>query len=89
GCLRIRFDQGVCGAAARTHATQIVPDVHRFPGHIACDPTARSEIVVPVHAEEERLVAVLDLDSRLPGAFDERDRAPLERIARLVHPPAS
>lgn len=84
GCLRIRFDQGVCGAAARTLAPQVVADVQSFPGHIACDPAARSEIVVPVFGEEERLVAVLDLDSRLAGAFDEIDRRALEEIARMA-----
>jgi L-methionine (R)-S-oxide reductase len=81
GCLEIPFDRGVCGAAARSRATQLVPDVHLFPGHIACDAAARSEIVVPIFDGGGELIAVLDLDSHLPGAFDEEDRAGLERIA--------
>lgn len=81
GCLEIPFDRGVCGAAARTGETQLVPDVHAFPGHIACDDSAQSEIVLPVRTADGRLVAVMDLDSRRPAAFTEADRAPLERIA--------
>jgi|CXWL01.1.fsa_nt_gi GAF domain-containing protein len=84
GCLEIGFDRGVCGAAARTGRTQLVPDVHAFPGHIACDDSARSEIVVPVFAPDGTLVAVMDLDSRAPAAFSEADRGPLERIAARV-----
>lgn len=84
GCLEISFDRGVCGAAARTGETQLVPDVHAFPGHIACDDSALSEIVVPVRAADGRLVAVMDLDSRQPAAFSEADRAPLERIAQRL-----
>lgn len=80
GCLEIPFDQGVCGAAAREEATQVVPDVHAFPGHIACDERARSEIVVPVRGADGRLVAVLDLDSRSPAAFDQVDREELEAL---------
>jgi L-methionine (R)-S-oxide reductase len=81
GCLEIPFDRGVCGAAARLRATQVVADVDRFPGHIACDAAARSEIVVPVFDGAGELVAVLDVDSHQPGAFDEDDRVGLERIA--------
>ena len=81
GCLEIPFDRGVCGAAAREERPQVVPDVHAFPGHIACDSAARSEIVVPVHDAGGRLVAVLDLDSHQPAAFDEIDREGLERVA--------
>lgn len=84
GCLRIPFDRGVCGAAARTGETQVVADVHAFPGHIACDSKARSEIVIPVRDRRGEVVAVLDLDSHLAGAFDEADRIPLERIAGTV-----
>lgn len=84
GCLEIPFDRGVCGAAARTGETQLVLDVHAFPGHIACDDSALSEIVVPVRAADGRLVAVMDLDSRQPAAFSEADRAPLERIAQRL-----
>ena len=86
GCLEIPFDKGVCGAAAREERTQLVPDVDAFPGHIACDATARSEIVVPVHDRGGRLVAVLDVDSRQPAAFDEIDREGLEEVARRLAP---
>jgi L-methionine (R)-S-oxide reductase len=81
GCLEISFDRGVCGAAAKSRSTHLVADVNLFPGHIACDAGARSEIVVPVFGGEGELVAVLDLDSHTPSAFDEADRAGLERIA--------
>lgn len=84
GCLRIPFDRGVCGAAARERRTIVVPDVDRFPGHIACDPASRSEIVVPVFDAEGELVAVLDVDSTVPAAFDEVDREELERIVALL-----
>jgi L-methionine (R)-S-oxide reductase len=81
GCLEIPFDRGVCGAAARSRTTQLVADVHDFPGHIACDAEARSEVVVPILDRGGELIAVLDVDSHQPAAFDEEDRAGLERIA--------
>lgn len=84
GCLRIDFARGVCGAAARTGTTQVVPDVHAFAGHIACDATARSEIVVPIRNRDGAVVAVLDLDSRQPAAFDEEDRRQLEMLIAAV-----
>lgn len=84
GCLEIPFDRGVCGAAARSGRTQVVPDVHAFPGHIACDSAARSEIVVPIHDRSGELVAVLDVDSHQPAAFDQDDRLGLESIAALI-----
>lgn len=84
GCLRIPFSRGVCGAAARTRETQLVPDVNAFPGHIACSSTTRSEIVVPVVTPDDRLLAVLDVDSDLPAAFNEEDRRHLERLARRL-----
>lgn len=86
GCLEIPFDQGVCGAAAAQQKTQVVEDVRAFPGHIACDPRARSEIVVPVCDAGGRLAAVLDVDSHQPAAFDEADREGLERLARILSP---
>ena len=84
GCLEIPFRQGVCGAAAAQGTTQVVDDVRDFPGHIACDPGARSEIVVPVHDAGGRLTAVLDVDSHQPGSFDDADRDGLERLASLL-----
>ena len=86
GCLEIRFGEGVCGAAAAEEATQVVADVQAFPGHIACDPRARSEIVVPVRDAAGRLAAVLDVDSHQTGAFDEADREGLERLAARLSP---
>ncbi len=84
GCLRIAFSRGVCGAAARTGATQIVPDVHAFPGHIACDNRSNSEIAVPVFGPKGELIGVLDLDSTAYAAFDEVDAAGLEAIVQAV-----
>ncbi|HYN21722.1 MAG TPA: GAF domain-containing protein [Thermoanaerobaculia bacterium] len=86
GCLEISFDRGVCGAAARERKTQVVADVNAFPGHVACDSAARSEIVVPIFDPEGKLVAVLDLDSHSPAAFDDVDREELERIAVILRP---
>ena len=80
GCLRIAIGRGVCGTAAATKATQLVPDVHAFPGHIACDSRSASEIVVPVMDGEGRLIAVFDVDSTEPAAFDAADQAGLEAI---------
>jgi GAF domain-containing protein len=80
GCLRIGFGRGVCGAAAASGQAQIVPDVHAYPGHIACDSRSASEIVVPVFDRERRLVALLDVDSERPAAFDAVDLAGLEAI---------
>jgi len=82
GCLRIPFSRGVCGACATQRKTLIVPDVHAFPGHIACDSRTNSEIVVPVFDADGKLAAVLDVDSEQPDAFDEVDRLGLERICR-------
>lgn len=84
GCLEISFDRGVCGAAARERRTQLVPDVHAFPGHVACDAEARSEIVVPVVDAGGELVAVLDLDSHRPAAFDDVDRKGLETLVAIL-----
>jgi len=84
GCLEIPFDRGVCGAAARERRSQLVPDVEAFPGHIACDAAARSEVVVPILSPAGELVAVLDLDSHQAAAFTEEDVAGLERVAERV-----
>jgi GAF domain-containing protein len=82
-CIRIPFGQGVCGAAAASGATQLVPDVHAFPGHIACDAASRSELVVPV-IRDGAVRAVIDLDSPLPARFDAEDAAGIEALARLL-----
>lgn len=73
-CIRIPFGKGVCGAAATTLEPQCVADVHAFPGHIACDAASRAELVVPIVADG-RLLGVLDLDSPVPGRFDQEDVA--------------
>lgn len=80
GCLRILFGKGVCGTAAAMKKTQIVPDVHAFPGHIACDSRSNSEIVVPVFDSAGKLAAVLDVDLTAYDAFDAIDQEGLEAI---------
>lgn len=79
-CVRIPLGRGVCGTAAATAQTQVVPDVHAFEGHIACDAASRSEVVVPLF-RGDALVGVFDIDSPLPNRFDDDDRAGLEAIA--------
>jgi L-methionine (R)-S-oxide reductase len=85
-CVRIPIGKGVCGTAAARGASVLVPDVHDFPGHIACDPVSRSELVVPL-IEEGSVFGVLDLDSPLPARFDEIDREGCEQLVAvlLVH----
>jgi GAF domain-containing protein len=84
GCLRIPFGKGVCGHVAATGEPIIVPDVHAFPGHIACDSASNSEIVVPVFNGQGNLAAVLDVDSTELGAFDEVDREGLVAICETL-----
>jgi GAF domain-containing protein len=81
-CIRIPWGEGVCGAAAARGSAIVVPDVHQFPGHIACDPESRSELVVPL-VDEGRVLGVLDLDSPVAGRFDEHDRAGCERLVAI------
>ena len=82
-CIRIAFGQGVCGAAAASGATQMVPDVHAFAGHIACDVASRSELVVAV-LREGAVIAVIDLDSPEPGRFEADDARGIEALAALI-----
>lgn len=84
GCLRIAFGRGVCGTAAETGQTQIVADVHAFPGHIACDGRSESEIVVPVFDAAGDLIAVFDVDATTKAAFDAVDAQALERLMSRV-----
>ena len=84
GCLRIPFEKGVCGAAARTGETQVVADVHDFPGHIACDSRSVSEVVVPVRNMEGEIFAVLDIDSPEKGTFGDIDKEALEVLVSIV-----
>lgn len=81
-CVRIPVGKGVCGTAVADAKTQLVPDVHAFPGHIACDAISRSELVVPL-VKDGRILGVLDLDSPLPGRFDLEDQAGFETLAAL------
>src|SRR5438128_5582440 len=82
-CVRIKIGQGVCGAGAAKCETMIVPNVHEFPGHITCDSTSNSEIVIPL-MKGGRLIGVLDLDSPSLSRFDEEDAAGLERLVRIL-----
>jgi len=82
-CVRIRIGQGVCGAGAAKGETVIVPDVHSFPGHIACDSASNSEIVVPM-VKDSRLLGVLDLDSPVPSRFDQDDARGLEAMVKIL-----
>lgn len=84
GCLRIPFAKGVCGACATQRETIVVPDVHAFPGHIACDSRSNSEIVVPVVDAAGALLAVLDIDSEAFAAFDEVDARGLEAVCKAM-----
>ncbi len=80
GCLVIPFERGVCGAAARTGQTQLVPDVDAFPGHIACASSTRSELVLPVRDANGDVIAVFDIDSDQPDAFTEDDAVALGSV---------
>jgi L-methionine (R)-S-oxide reductase len=82
-CIRIAVGAGVCGAAAATRETQLVEDVHAFPGHIACDAASRSELVVPI-VVGDALIGVLDLDSPIAARFDAEDAAGCEALVALI-----
>lgn len=82
-CTRIRYGRGVCGTAWKEGKTLVVPDVDKFPGHIACSSASRSEIVVPIYNKEKEVVGVLDIDSDRLAEFDETDREWLERIVAV------
>jgi GAF domain-containing protein len=84
-CIRIAMGKGVCGTAAATRETQLVADVHAFPGHIACDAASASELVVPI-VSQGRLIGVLDLDSPMPNRFDAGDAAGCEMLVKLLAP---
>ena len=83
-CTRIAFGKGVCGTAWERKGTVVVPDVHQFPGHIACSSLSRSEIVVPLYNKDGQVCAVLDIDSEHLATFDDIDRQYLEEICRLI-----
>lgn len=83
-CVRIGWGKGVCGTAAAAKEAQVVPDVHAFPGHIACDGASRSELVIPLLSPAGEVLGVLDIDSPLPGRFTDEDLEGLRPIARLL-----
>ena len=83
-CIRILYGRGVCGTAAIKDEPQLVPDVHAFPGHIACDAASASEVVVPLHDEDGKVFGVLDLDSPKVGRFTEEDLAGLCSLAEVI-----
>ena len=82
-CVRIAKGRGVCGTAWAEDTVQLVPDVHAFPGHIACDSASRSEIVIPIH-HQGKVAAVLDIDSPLSGRFSEEDKEGLAALAEML-----
>lgn len=84
-CVRIGFGKGVCGTAVETRRTQLVPDVHQFPGHIACDSASQSEIVVPIIIDGE-IFGVLDIDSPVKNRFDNVDQKYLEKFVEVLIP---
>ena len=83
-CIRIAAGKGVCGTAVSRNETVVVPDVHQFPGHIACDSASESEIVIPVHGDGGEIRAVLDIDSVRKDRFSEADREGLEALVRTI-----
>ena len=83
-CQDLEKDKGVCWAGINGEKSIVVPDVDKFPGHIACDSRSRSEIVIPVRDSEEKIIGVLDVDSKVPDNFDEEDVKALERIVSLI-----
>ena len=82
-CIHIAPGKGVCGTAVTENKTILVPDVHEFPGHIACDSASASEIVIPIH-QGGRIIGVLDIDSPVKNRFDKKDQAGLESLVRLI-----
>jgi GAF domain-containing protein len=83
-CTDIDFKRGVCGKAATTRQSQLIEDVHSFPGHIACDGDSKSELVVPVFGKEGQIVAVIDLDSPTVGRFTQEDQNVVEQVSSLL-----
>ena len=86
-CVRIPYGKGVCGTAAALDQTQLVPDVHRFPGHIACDSASAAEIVIPIHGPSGSLFGVLDIDSPTKGRFTQEDKELLEAFVKVLEKP--
>ncbi len=83
-CIRIPVGQGVCGSAVSENRTMLVPNVHEFPGHIACDGASNSEIVVPIHNGKEKIIGVFDIDSPVLSRFTEEEKELFEGIVNLL-----
>lgn len=82
-CVHIQIGKGVCGTAVSTNETQVVKNVHQFPGHIACDANSNSEIVVPIH-KDGKIIGVLDIDAPIKNRFNDQDRIGLEKIVSII-----
>ena len=82
-CVHIQIGKGVCGTAVSNNETQVVKDVHQFPGHIACDANSNSEIVIPIHKDNE-IIGVLDIDAPIKSRFNDEDRKELEKVVSII-----
>ncbi len=83
-CIEISIGNGVCGTAVAENRTVLVPDVHKFPGHIACDSASNSEIVIPLYDKDKKLIGVIDIDSPLFNRFTEEDKIGLEKFSEIL-----
>ena len=83
-CITIAKGKGVCGTSWLRHESIVVPDVHKFPGHISCSPDSKSEIVIPVYNKMEEIIAILDIDSNEIGDFDDSDKLHLEKLSTII-----
>ena len=82
-CVHIQIGKGVCGTAVSNNETQVVKDVHQFPGHIACDANSNSEIVIPIH-KDNKIIGVLDIDAPIKNRFNNEDRKELEKVVSII-----
>lgn len=82
-CVHIQIGKGVCGTAVSNNETQVVKDVHQFPGHIACDANSNSEIVIPIH-KDDKIIGVLDIDAPIKSRFNDEDRKELEKVVSII-----
>lgn len=82
-CIHIQIGKGVCGTAVSNNETQVVKDVHQFPGHIACDANSNSEIVIPIH-KDNKIIGVLDIDAPIKSRFNDEDRKELEKVVSII-----
>mgnify|MGYP002653004146 FL=1 len=82
-CVHIQIGKGVCGTAVSNNETQVVKDVHQFPGHIACDANSNSQIVIPIH-KDNKIIGVLDIDAPIKSRFNDEDRKELEKVVSII-----